>query len=115
MKKYIRNGEIKACKEIMCKVIEQEEIDGVLQDVEYFYYNPPEEMILADGWMPYDDRQERYEERVAELIREKYSVNQELAILRQRDGKPEEFEAYNAYAEECKATARKEIFDEPAS
>lgn len=31
---------------------------------------------------------------------------EELAILRQRDTKAEEFEAYNAYAESCKEEAR---------
>lgn len=105
--RYIKDGVIRKPSQI-CVVTTE---DGS----ELYTYNPPEEMILADGWMPYDDRQERYEERVAELIREKYSVNQELAILRQRDGKPEEFELYNAYAENCKARAKEEVFGEPAS
>lgn len=47
-----------------------------------------------------------YEERVVAKIRERYSVDDELAILRQRDTKPDEFEAYNAYAESCKEEAR---------
>lgn len=47
-----------------------------------------------------------YGERVTKLIREKYSVNDELAILRQRDSKPEEFEEYNEFAEECKKKAK---------
>ena len=50
-----------------------------------------------------------YTEYVDRLIRRKYSVSAELAILRQRDSKPEEFAAYNAYAEECKAKARAEL------
>lgn len=50
-----------------------------------------------------------YSNRVTELVRKKYSVSDELAILRQRDVKPDEFEAYNAYVESCKATARREI------
>lgn len=54
-------------------------------------------------------KQEKYETRVVELLRKKYSLNQELAILRQRDNKQEEYAAYNAYAEECKATAKAEI------
>ena len=36
-------------------------------------------------------------------------MSDELAILRQRDDKPEEFSAYNAYAEMCKAQARREL------
>lgn len=47
-----------------------------------------------------------YEETVVQLIREKYSMDDELAILRQRDSKPEEFEEYNAYCEECKKRAK---------
>ena len=54
-------------------------------------------------------KQQKYEKRVVELLRKKYSLNQELAILRQRDDKPEEFAEYSAYAEECKATAKTEI------
>ena len=39
-------------------------------------------------------------------IRKKYSISAELAILRQRDTKPEEFAEYDAYVEKCKADAR---------
>lgn len=47
-----------------------------------------------------------YGEMVNGLIRRKYTLSEELAILRQRDTKSEEFEAYNAYAESCKEEAR---------
>lgn len=47
-----------------------------------------------------------YGETVNGLIRRKYTLSEELAILRQRDTKAEEFEAYNAYAESCKGEAR---------
>lgn len=49
-----------------------------------------------------------YNDRVNDLIRERYSLSEELAILRQRDTKPEEFATYNAFAEECKAKVREE-------
>lgn len=52
---------------------------------------------------------EKYESKVAELIRAKYSLNSELAILRQRDTKPTEFAEYNAYAEQCKKTVKAEL------
>lgn len=48
----------------------------------------------------------KYKQTVEMLIREKYSINDELAILRQRDSKPEEFAEYNAYVEDCKARAK---------
>jgi len=69
----------------------------------------------ADEWeeVPVDTlpayTEAQYEQRVTELIRERYSVSAELAVLRQRDTKPDEFAAYNAYAEECKARAREEL------
>lgn len=47
-----------------------------------------------------------YEQRVQALVWERYSVADELAILRQRDTKPEEFAAYFEYAEQCKAQAK---------
>ena len=47
-----------------------------------------------------------YEQLVRQRIRERYSVDDELAILRQRDTKPEEFKAWFEYAEQCKAIAR---------
>ena len=47
-----------------------------------------------------------YEERVVNRIREKYSIDDELAILRQRDTKPEEFAEYNAFVEKVKAEER---------
>ena len=52
---------------------------------------------------------ELYEAEVISRIRKKYSVNQELAILRQRDTKPEEFAEYNAFVEQCKSEVKSEI------
>lgn len=48
-----------------------------------------------------------YDELVEQLIRERYTLGQELATLRQRDAKPEEFAEYDSYAEQCKARAKK--------
>ena len=50
-----------------------------------------------------------YEQRVQQSIRERCSVDDELAILRQRDTKPDEFAAYYEYAEQCKAQAKKQM------
>lgn len=44
-----------------------------------------------------------YDEAVNDKIRERYSISQEFAILRQRDEKPDEYAEYYAYCEECKA------------
>ena len=47
-----------------------------------------------------------YEQRVVDRIREKYSIDDELAILRQRDTKPDEFNAYNEFVEQIKQEER---------
>lgn len=47
-----------------------------------------------------------YESMIISKIRERYSVNQELAILRQRDTKVEEFTEYNAFVEAVKAEVK---------
>lgn len=52
---------------------------------------------------------EEYGELVTRRIRRRYSVSDELAILRQRDTKPEAFAEYNTYVEECKRQAKEEL------
>ena len=49
---------------------------------------------------------DEYENKVVALIRKKYNVNQELAILRQREVKPQGFAEYNEYVEQCKAEVK---------
>lgn len=50
-----------------------------------------------------------YENKIVSLIRKKYNINQELAILRQRDTKPTEFVEYSKYVEKCKAEVKSEL------
>lgn len=47
-----------------------------------------------------------YEELTEKHIRERYSIGDELAILRQKDIKPKEYQLYFDYAEECKNRAK---------
>ena len=80
------------------------------------YVPPKDDILIAAGYeirevempepTPYIPT---YEERVVELIRMRYDINSELAILRQRDTKPEEFAEYNAYCEECKQQAKEKV------
>ena len=51
-----------------------------------------------------------YANLVSKLIRERYSVDDEMAILRQKETKPEEWKEYNSYCEDCKAKAKEEIY-----
>lgn len=50
-----------------------------------------------------------YPQLVEKKIRTKYSVSAELAILRQRNSKPEEFAEYNSFCESCKTEAKNEL------
>ncbi len=50
-----------------------------------------------------------YEQAVNQKIRARYTLSQELALLRQREEKPQEFEAYHAYAQACKASVKAEF------
>ena len=50
-----------------------------------------------------------YESEIIRKIRNRYTVNQELAILRQRDTKPYEFAEYNDFVEKCKKETKEEL------
>ena len=56
--------------------------------------------------------EKEYGAAVTRRIRERYSLSDELAIMRQRDEKPAEFSAYYEYVEKCKAYAKAEIYGE---
>ena len=53
--------------------------------------------------------QSLYHELVEEKIRARYTVGEELAVVRQRDRKPQEFAEYDSYCEKCKMEAKKEL------
>lgn len=53
--------------------------------------------------------EEDYGNQVNDLIRRRYSLSEELAILRQKDEKPDEYRVYFAFCEECKANAKLEL------
>lgn len=52
----------------------------------------------------------KYESKVNELIRAKYTLSQELSTIRQQTDKPDEYAEYYAYCEQCKQTAKAEIY-----
>ena len=99
-KVYIKDGQISLCKQIV--------VDGVR------VFNPTAEQIAQAGWVEHvppvvPAYVPTYEERVVQKIRARYSEDDELALLRQRDTKPDEFSEYYAYCEACKAEARAEV------
>ena len=79
------------------------------------YIAEHEEREEIQIYIPYTDeqlaklKQQKYEKLIVSKIREKYTLDQELAILRQRDSKPIEFAEYNAYVEQCKLEAKQEV------
>lgn len=60
--------------------------------------------------------EEDYGNQVNDLIRRRYSLSEELSLLRQRDSKQEEYQKYNVYCEECKKTVKDKISEgEPSN
>ena len=64
----------------------------------------PEEIAELEAMQVKPD----YKENIVSAIREKYSVDDELAILRQRDTKPEEFAEYFNFVENIKQNLKNE-------
>lgn len=75
----------------------------VEQLTDWGYEEVVEPFVTPSPYMP------TYKELVVQKIRERYTTDDELAIQRQRDTKPEEFAVYNAFCEACKTAARDEI------
>lgn len=49
-----------------------------------------------------DEKQISYEQEVALVIDAQYSIDAQIAILRQKDEKPEEYQAFFDFCEEAK-------------
>ena len=86
------------------------EIDDVYSDCQESDFNDD----LSFNVDKYNARKQKqdndeYENKIVALIRKKYNINQELAILRQRDAKPQEFAEYNEYVEQCKKQVKNEL------
>lgn len=80
------------------------------------YVPPTDEQLISIGYeikeveipepVPYIPT---YEERVVELIRLRYSIDDELRNIRMRDTDPDSFNEYYQYVEECKLQAKEEV------
>ena len=55
-----------------------------------------------------EEEKQSYKSKVISAVREKYSVDDELAILRQRDSKPEEFTEYFEFVENVKQNLKEQ-------
>lgn len=56
--------------------------------------------------------EKEYGALVNRMLRARYSLSEELSILRRREEDPASFSAYHAFAEECKAKAKAQIYGE---
>jgi hypothetical protein len=57
-------------------------------------------------------REKEYGALVNRKLRARYSLSEELSILRKREEDPDAFAAYHAFAETCKRDAKAEIYGE---
>ena len=82
-------------------------LDGEKLDEPYQEKFSDFEELSIDDYIK--ENYDRYSELVEGYIRKKYSLNEELALQRQRDTKPKEFQEYFDYCEECKTQAKHDI------
>ena len=71
-----------------------------------------ERELTAEEIAQIEDMQQpqiNYDQLVSDLIRERYTIDQEIAINRQRYTKPEEFKEYFDFCEQCKIKAHEQI------
>lgn len=74
-----------------------------------------EDMCEEVDTIPKIINNEEYGKQVNDLIRLKYSLSEELSILRQKDTKQGEWEEYNVYCEECKTTVKNKLNEKETS
>ena len=83
------------------------------EDYEVEVYNATEQMLIDSGYEPYVEPElepyTSYKQIVEQYIAERYTLTEELAIHRQKDAKPLEWQEYYDYCEACKARAREEL------
>lgn len=54
-------------------------------------------------------KQAQYKQRVKQLIRQRYTLEDEVGLLRQQIDKDDEYKEYYAYCELCKTKAKAEL------
>lgn len=92
------NGSVQIWKELVTPAVEANEAYDDYEEIQvYVLYTV-------------DEIQKLYESKVDRLIRERYTLSQELAILRQQESKSDEYKEYFDYCEECKARAKAEVY-----
>jgi|AntRauMFilla1563_2_1112583.scaffolds.fasta_scaffold18124_2 hypothetical protein len=75
--------------------LEKWEVKGYVLNADNETYTVNVERILSN-----------YEKTIIDLVRQRYSIDEELAIQRQKETKPEQWQEYFDYVEECKLQAK---------
>lgn len=73
----------------------------------------PQNVEVLANEAPANEMRVSRDEMIAKVINAKYSIDDQIAIIRQRDNKPEEYAEFYAFAEQVKAdvTAEYAAFD----
>lgn len=105
---FEKDGKVRSFEVADDRVMATLQIDGK------WVANPTLEAFLANGWREYiapepTQYQPTYEERVVELIRQRYTIDDELRNIRMRDTDTDTFNEYYQYVEECKLQAKEEL------
>lgn len=67
-----------------------------------------QEDVVVENYIP--DYETEYKEIVKQLIRQKYTAEDEFGLLRQKFLKPKEFAEYDKYVEQCKIQAKEIVY-----
>lgn len=109
---FIKNGVVRSYD-----VRNNRVIGACIEQGRFKTYNPLLSAFYADGWVDYIEPvpeppslEEQYENRTIELIRNKYTIDQELSRLRQKEAKTNLYKEYYEYCEACKKQAYEEVY-----
>ena len=105
------NGYIANPTEKQLKELDYKELIKTEQPSEYYHLKYVDGEVITELWEKWslEERQDFYPVLVGNKIRKEYSVNDELALLRQKDTKVEEYEKYNNFVEQCKIESKEEL------
>lgn len=99
--KYTRTWKDYKGEEHSEEVVDNQIVLNVEGDSQCVNVVKTETTIEYDRWL-----NTSYEALVSKLIRANYSLDDELALLRQKEEKAEEYQTYYQFAESCKSQAR---------
>lgn len=85
---------------------------------DYFRHSTALPSDTADEFEEVDElpsyTEEEYKAKVRSLIAMRYTIEDELAIQRQKDAKPVQYAEYDAFCEDCKLRAKEALLNKDA-